>query len=111
MDATIRCLGGAVLALILVAAPAWGDLILVNPTSDRSGIDSNRDGVFETLNPETDPFLPVQRHPSFETRAGLEFSLSGVPAGAALNSATLSFMVTVFLAPGGQGELHGYAGD
>src|SRR3954447_17102617 len=111
MGPMIRWLGGAVVSLVLVAAPAWAVLIIVNPTSDRAGIDLNGDGIFHSLSPETDLFLPVQLDASFESRAGLEFSLLGVPAGAILSSATLNLMVTLFSVPGGGGELHGYTGD
>jgi hypothetical protein len=97
-------LAAAVLGLVAgVGGQARADLVLISPTDDR-GYQSNG-----TAFPDNDVFLRVFGDSTYY-RAALEFSLSGVTAGATINSATL-FLSDRGTSTNATIQVHGYSGD
>jgi hypothetical protein len=103
----------AVIALLLssflLPAPAAAALIQITPTDDDRGSDSlPLDGVFTCC-----LFDPGQATaslgPGSEEAVGLEFDISGIPAGALITSVTLNLFVSNTGVD--NAVLHGYAGN
>ena len=98
---------------LTIASPARAGLIKVGPVQDQSANDSNRDGVWDTLNPANENVLLVYNGgQTYNFRVAMEFPVGAIPRGYHVDLATL------FLKYDGAGghmakamRVNGYVGD
>ena len=98
------------LGMLLVFVPsANATLITLNPTDFATGEDSGpQDGVYDAFVPFNTGSVNNNGFTSLTT--AMEFSLAAIPAGATINSATLSTFISNF--EGARTlQMNGYAGD
>lgn len=94
---------------LLFAAPAAADVINLHYVSIATGVDDGpQDGNFDSVSSLDLGAVNNNGYTSFRT--AFEFSLAGLPPGATINSATLTFPLSNFEGTRAL-ELHGYAGD
>src|SRR5436190_5360787 len=109
-----RCCQIAACFLWLLATDATGAVIVLSPVSDGFGTDQPVDGVFDLFYPSNSVYL-IGELGDGATRGVLEFSLSAIPAGSTVNSATLQLHAIASAGSAGetsvQLETRLYAGD
>jgi hypothetical protein len=94
---------------VLLSTPAVADVISVSFVSVATGVDDGpQDGAFDSI---TAPGLGCVNNNGYTSfRTAFEFSLSALPAGATINTATLTVSLSNFEGQRAV-EVHGYAGD
>src|SRR4029079_16722324 len=105
----IICILAIFVGAFSLAIPAHADAINLNVVSVATGEDNGpQDGVFDSFTILNLGSVNNNGFTSFRT--AFEFSLSGLPTGSTINSATLTAVLTNFE---GTREIavHGYAGD
>ena len=108
----------ALLLLLAVARPAFAErLVITNFIAGKGGDETGdlpggdfRDGVF-VLNPTFGAGLDIRKFNTGESRAAIEFSLTGLQRPATIHSATLTFHQTQGTTRPFGLRLDGYVGD
>ena len=94
----------AVVWLPSIAAHAVNNTVVLSPISDGAGTDQPRDGVFDHFFPSNSVYLDGSS-PNAEYRSDLEFSLSSLPAGSTIVSATLQLHAVANIVFGSGGSV------
>lgn len=104
-----------VVSIILFPFTAYSGTISVLPMTDRIGLDTNNDGIYETIEPEWLEYSRVSDggySPYYHTsRVAMEFDLSFLSNNSTINAAYLSFRPIGWSDSDAGLEVHGYYGD